>query len=202
MLGESNRAPVDITEEGQAADAGVLDCTRARAQVSFEGVEFYDSVHYAVHVLRSQAVALLNCSIWGDPLIPASSGVVIDGSRRVYLGDCTISTADNAVGLKTTEGLPPFEHEPGVVAVGLWVPATGTGLDTCRELVEEWPACVTLHTANRTAASWWVRGGLLWHFDGVQPRDMLGSWQCTCAGVSTCDTTPLCSWHCAPGTKA
>ena len=81
---------------------------RTRAQVSFEGVEFYDAVHYAVHVLRSQAVALLNCSVWGDPLIPASSGVVIDGSRRVYLGDCDISTADNAIGLKTTEGARPL----------------------------------------------------------------------------------------------
>lgn len=73
-------------------------------QVTIQGVQLYDSVHWAVHILRSEAVAVMGVSIWGDPLVPLSRGIVIDGSRRVYLGGNVISTADDAVSLKTTAG--------------------------------------------------------------------------------------------------
>ena len=73
-------------------------------QVTIQGVQLYDSVHWAVHILRSEAVAVMGVSIWGDPLVPLSRGIVIDGSRRVYLGGNVISTADDAISLKTTAG--------------------------------------------------------------------------------------------------
>ena len=90
-----------LTTSGSMA----LICCFLRVQVTLSDVELYDAVHYAAHILRSEAVALVNVTVWGDPLIPASSGVVIDGSRRVFVGGCSISTADNAIGLKTTAGV-------------------------------------------------------------------------------------------------
>ncbi|BDA42853.1 probable polygalacturonase [Coccomyxa sp. Obi] len=78
-------------------------------QVTIQGVELYDAVHWAVHILRSEAVALMGVSIWGDPLVPLSRGIVVDGSRRIYLGGTVISTADNAVTLQTTAVDKPIE---------------------------------------------------------------------------------------------
>lgn len=72
--------------------------------MTIQGVELYDAVHWAVHILRSEAVALMGVSIWGDPLVPLSRGIVVDSSRRIYLGGNVISTADNAVTLQTTAG--------------------------------------------------------------------------------------------------
>jgi polygalacturonase len=92
------------------------------AQVTLAGVELYDAVHYAVHVLRSEEVAIVNVTVWGDPLIPASSGVIIDGSRRVVVGGCSISTADNAIGLKTTAGAR--HARPAALLTTSWL---GTG---------------------------------------------------------------------------
>ncbi len=74
-------------------------------QVTLDGVELYDAVHWAVHIMHSETVAVNNCNIWGDQLIPNSGGIVIDGSRRVYLGGNIISTADNAITVKTTSGV-------------------------------------------------------------------------------------------------
>jgi polygalacturonase len=56
-------------------------------------------------MVNSEAVAVINVSIWGDPMVPFSGGVVIEGCRRVYLGGNVISTADNALTLKTTNGV-------------------------------------------------------------------------------------------------
>ena len=67
-------------------------------------MELYDAVHWAVHIVHSETVAVNACNIWGDQLIPNSGGIVIDGSRRVYLGGNIISTADNAITVKTTSG--------------------------------------------------------------------------------------------------
>ena len=68
-------------------------------------MELYDAVHWAVHIVHSETVAVNDCNIWGDQLIPNSGGIVIDGSRRVYLGGNIISTADNAITVKTTSGV-------------------------------------------------------------------------------------------------
>ena len=75
------------------------------AQVTIEGVELYDAVHWTLHIEHSETVAINTCNIWGDPLIPNSAGIVIDGSKRVYLGENTISTADNAITVRTTQGV-------------------------------------------------------------------------------------------------
>ena len=72
--------------------------------MTIEGVELYDAVHWTVHIEHSETVAINNCNILGDPLIPNSAGIVIDGSKRVYLGENTISTADNAITVRTTQG--------------------------------------------------------------------------------------------------
>lgn len=78
-------------------------CLPCCLQVTFQGVELYDSVHSALHIMRSEAVAVIGVDIWGDPLMPNSGGIVIEGSRRVYLGGNVISTADNAITLRTTK---------------------------------------------------------------------------------------------------
>ena len=72
--------------------------------MTIEGMELYDAVHWTVHIEHSETVAVNNCNIWGDPLIPNSAGIVIDGSKRVYLGENTVSTADNAITVRTTQG--------------------------------------------------------------------------------------------------
>ena len=74
------------------------------SQATLDGVELYDAVHWTVHIMHSETVAVNACNIWGDQLIPNSSGIVIDGSRRVYLGGNIISTADNAITVKATSG--------------------------------------------------------------------------------------------------
>lgn len=79
-------------------------CRVRCAQVTIEGMELYDAVHWTVHIEHSETVAVNNCNIWGDPLIPNSAGIVIDGSKRVYLGENTISTADNAITVRTPQG--------------------------------------------------------------------------------------------------
>ena len=73
-------------------------------QATLDGVELYDAVHWAVHIVHSETVAVNGCNIWGDQLIPNSGGIAVDGSRRVYLGGNIISTADNAITVKTTSG--------------------------------------------------------------------------------------------------
>lgn len=73
-------------------------------QVTIDGIELYDAVHWTVHIVHSETVAIIRCNIWGDQLIPNSGGIVIDGSRRVYLGENIISTADNAITVKTSSG--------------------------------------------------------------------------------------------------
>ena len=116
------------------------------AQVTLEGVEVYDAVHYAVHILRSEAVALVNATVWGDPLIPASSGVVIDGSRRVFLGGCAISTADNAIGRKTTAG--------GCTCVGHVTILTGPQLPGCARAQHRIGGWATHRAAVRHMCAW------------------------------------------------
>ena len=76
----------------------------APMQVTIDGIELYDAVHWTVHIVHSETVAIIRCNIWGDQLIPNSGGIVIDGSRRVYLGENIISTADNAITVKTSSG--------------------------------------------------------------------------------------------------
>ena len=74
------------------------------SQVTLDGVELYDAVHWTVHIVHSETVAVNNCNIWGDQLIPNSGGIMVDGSRRVYLGGNIISTADNAINILTSSG--------------------------------------------------------------------------------------------------
>ncbi|KAK9909603.1 hypothetical protein WJX75_004848 [Coccomyxa subellipsoidea] len=102
---EDPSCPKHAPEECRPHLVGVRDSF----QVTIQGVQLYDSVHWAVHILRSEAVAVMGVSIWGDPLVPLSRGIVIDGSRRVYLGGNVISTADDAVSLKTTAADKPIE---------------------------------------------------------------------------------------------
>ena len=87
-------------------------CRVRCAQVTIEGMELYDAVHWTVHIEHSETVAINNCNIWGDPLIPNSAGIVIDGSKRVYLGENTISTADNAITVRTTQGQDQISNTP------------------------------------------------------------------------------------------
>ena len=80
--------------------------------MTIEGMELYDAVHWTVHIEHSETVAVNNCNIWGDPLIPNSAGIVIDGSKRVYLGENTISTADNAITVRTPRGKDQISAAP------------------------------------------------------------------------------------------
>ena len=75
-------------------------------------MELYDAVHWMLHIEHSETVAVNNCNIWGDPLIPNSAGIVIDGSKRVYLGENTISTADNAITVRTPQGQHRISESP------------------------------------------------------------------------------------------
>ena len=84
------------------------------AQVTIEGMELYDAVHWTVHIEHSETVAVNNCNIWGDPLIPNSAGIVIDGSKRMYLGENTISTADNAITVRTPQGKNRTQQPPSL----------------------------------------------------------------------------------------
>ena len=89
-------------------------------------MELYDTVHWTVHIVHSETVAINNCNIWGDQLIPNSAGIVVDGSRRVYLGGNIISTADSAITVKTSSGAAHHDfcsrlrvHHQSIIVSGL-----------------------------------------------------------------------------------
>ena len=102
--GSSFCAGSNLAFSGGDESAPVLAENACPLQVTLDGVELYDAVHWTVHIVHSETVAINNCNIWGDQLIPNSAGIVVDGSRRVYLGGNIISTADSAITVKTSSG--------------------------------------------------------------------------------------------------
>eukprot|EP00884_Botryococcus_braunii_P002245 jgi/Botrbrau1/12020/Bobra.247_2s0024.1 len=72
------------------------------SQITIASVTINDPVWWAVHILRSEAVALVSVAVMGQSSIPYSGGVIIDGSSRVYVGRCAIETGDDAIALQTT----------------------------------------------------------------------------------------------------
>ncbi|CAD7695200.1 unnamed protein product [Ostreobium quekettii] len=82
---------------------GLVNATR----VTLADLFLNQPAYWCLHVYRSADVAIRGLDIFGDPHIPNNDGIDIDGSKRVEVSDCTISTADDGVCVKTSGKAAP-----------------------------------------------------------------------------------------------
>ncbi|KXZ43270.1 hypothetical protein GPECTOR_96g736 [Gonium pectorale] len=79
--------------------------------VLIAGLELRDSAFWTLHVRESKRVRLHRLNISGDLDFPNNDGIDIDGSSYVTVTDTHVSTADDALCLKTTSAArPPTRH--------------------------------------------------------------------------------------------
>lgn len=76
-------------------------------QVTIQEVELVDFVNTALHIKLSEAVAVLQSKIHSDEEVQGPSGILVDGSKRVFVGQTTISCAGHSITAVTTTGGPP-----------------------------------------------------------------------------------------------
>lgn len=77
------------------------------SHVALEGLNLVDPVYWCVHLVNSSHVRVQNITIQGDWNIPNNDGIDIDSSSDVEVTGAHISTADDAICIKTTlPGVP------------------------------------------------------------------------------------------------
>lgn len=72
--------------------------------VALDGFHVAGSPMWTLHLADCEDVAIRNVSIANDRRLPNTDGMVLDACRRVLIEDCTISTADDGICLKTSAG--------------------------------------------------------------------------------------------------
>ncbi|KAG2430506.1 hypothetical protein HXX76_010029 [Chlamydomonas incerta] len=92
---------------------GLIGCEH----VSLSDVALADSAFWTLHVRRSRHVDLSGLRVSGNMRFPNNDGIDIDGSAHVTIRNCTVSTADDALCLKTTLGLGERDPDPGLRAL-------------------------------------------------------------------------------------
>ncbi|HKK44849.1 MAG TPA: glycosyl hydrolase family 28 protein, partial [Balneolaceae bacterium] len=71
--------------------------------VSVSGITLANSPFWALHIRWSNKVSIKHVRIFSNLNMGVNSdGIDIDGSKNVTISDCVISTADDAIALKTT----------------------------------------------------------------------------------------------------
>ncbi|ASY65206.1 Polygalacturonase (plasmid) [Sinorhizobium sojae CCBAU 05684] len=70
--------------------------------VLLDGFHVAGSPMWTLHLIDCEDVSVRNVSIANDRRLPNTDGVVLDACRRVVIEDCTISTADDGICLKTS----------------------------------------------------------------------------------------------------
>ncbi|PNH05100.1 putative polygalacturonase [Tetrabaena socialis] len=83
---------------------------RHSSGVLISGVTLRDSAFWTLHVLHSDHVRVLGVTVLGDFDFPNNDGIDIDGSSYVTVEGCHVTTADDAVCLKTTRDAPATHH--------------------------------------------------------------------------------------------
>lgn len=74
----------------------------AAAQVSLDQIQLLDFVHTAISIQRSDAVAVVGLQIKAEVSLDQVRGVVVDGSKRVFVGQTDITTSGSSISAVTT----------------------------------------------------------------------------------------------------
>ncbi|UTY45978.1 polygalacturonase PglB [Sinorhizobium fredii] len=72
--------------------------------VGFEGLQVTGSPMWTLHLADCENIVIRNVTITNDRRLPNTDGMVLDACRSVLIEDCTISTADDGICLKTSAG--------------------------------------------------------------------------------------------------
>ncbi|HXV30756.1 MAG TPA: glycoside hydrolase family 28 protein, partial [Sinorhizobium sp.] len=72
--------------------------------IRLDGFQVTGSPMWTLHLAGCEDVTIRNVSITNDRRLPNTDGMVLDACRRVLIEDCTISTADDGICLKTSAG--------------------------------------------------------------------------------------------------
>ncbi|ACP23221.1 polygalacturonase (plasmid) [Sinorhizobium fredii NGR234] len=72
--------------------------------VRLDGFQVAGSPMWTLHLADCEDVVIRNVTIANDRRLPNTDGMVLDACRRVLIEDCTISTADDGICLKTSAG--------------------------------------------------------------------------------------------------
>lgn len=72
--------------------------------VLLDGFHVTGSPMWTLHLVDCEDATIRNVSIANDRRLPNTDGLVLDACRRVLVEDCTISTADDGICLKTSAG--------------------------------------------------------------------------------------------------
>lgn len=73
--------------------------------VGLVGFQITGSPMWTLHLASCEDVVIHDVTITNDRRLPNTDGLVLDACRRVLIEDCTISTADDGICLKTSAGL-------------------------------------------------------------------------------------------------
>jgi len=102
------RGWVDVLCQAQTCQPGLIG-VRSSSQVTIQEVELVDFVNTALHIKLSEAVAVLQSKIHSDEEVQGPSGILVDGSKRVFVGQTTISCAGHSITAVTTTGKKVLE---------------------------------------------------------------------------------------------
>lgn len=72
--------------------------------IGLEGVHISDSPMWTIHMADCEDITIRNVTVTNDRRLPNTDGMVLDACRRALIEDCTISTADDGICLKTSAG--------------------------------------------------------------------------------------------------
>ena len=76
-------------------------------QVTLQGIQLAGFVRAALHIQTSEAVAVLGVAVATEPAFRGTEGIVVDGSKRVFIGETSISTGGSCIAAITSSGAPP-----------------------------------------------------------------------------------------------
>lgn len=83
--------------------------------VVIEGITLTQSPMWTLHLLASQNITVRQMTVDNDRRMPNTDGIVVDGCQHVRITECSISTADDGVVLKTSrwngDGIVPPAHD-------------------------------------------------------------------------------------------
>lgn len=72
--------------------------------VRIEELEIRDSPMWTVHLVNCADVYVGRLTVSNNRRLPNTDGIVLDACRRTIIEDCVVSTADDGICLKTSEG--------------------------------------------------------------------------------------------------
>ena len=81
--------------------------TATHMQVYVGKVALVNPIFWNLHIFQSHDVIVEGTYIWGDPRVPNNDGIDIDSSQNVTVRGVNVSTCDDAICIKTTDGRCP-----------------------------------------------------------------------------------------------